>query len=161
MPRVSRLGHVALYAKDPMHMTEFYCDLFDLKVSARDKSGKLAFLGIDPRTNHHDLAFVSRPGAAHISFYVASLAEFRAFHAALKARGIAVLNCQMVMLGLRMDFHDPEGNVAEVNWLHGRWGRFPFFRQVDLDTMSDADILRIVEDIPLEEEVVRAVPSSE
>lgn len=151
LPQVNRLGHVALYAKDPAKLTQFYGDLFNLKVSARNEQGTLAFLGIDPRTNHHDLAIVNNANAAHICFYVDTLAQFREFHADLKERDIRINVCQMVVLGLRMDFCDPEGNVAEVVWLHGKWGRFPFFKAVDLDVMSDEDILRIVDEMPLEE----------
>ncbi len=149
--RVRKLGHVALYAKDVPRMTEFYRDLFDLTVSAQDKTGSITFLGVDPHANHHDIAFVSNRGVAHICFYVDSLSEFREFYAGLKSRNIPVLNCQMVMMGLRMDFHDPEGNLAEVVWPHGKCGHFPFFHKVDLDTMIDEDILRIVDKMPLEE----------
>lgn len=150
MPKVHKLGHVALYAKDAPLLTEFYRDLFDLTVTARAKSGKLAFLAVDPAINHHDLAIVSSPGAEHIAFYVDTLDEFRAFHAQLKARQIPVLNCQMVMFAVRLDFRDPEGNIVEVIWPTGKWGRFPFFRAIDLDAMSNEDILRIVEEMPLE-----------
>lgn len=150
--QVGRLGHVALYAKDVPRMTAFYNDLFDLTISDSDQSGRIAFLGIDPHKNHHDLAFVSNRGAAHVCFYVDTLAEFREFFADLKNRNIPVHTCQVVVFGLRLDFHDPEGNLAEVVWMHGKRGSFPFFKKVDLETMTDEDILRIVDEMPLKEQ---------
>jgi catechol 2,3-dioxygenase-like lactoylglutathione lyase family enzyme len=153
MPRVSRLGHVAIYADDVPRMTEFYRELFDLTISARDESGRIAFLGLEPHKNHHDLAIVSKRSATHVCFYVDSLTEFREFYAGLRSRNIKVLTCQVVVFGVRMDFHDPEGNLAEVLWMHGKLGRWPFFKEVDLETMTDEDILRIVDEMPLEYEV--------
>ncbi|HET7657129.1 MAG TPA: VOC family protein, partial [Bacillales bacterium] len=144
-------GHVALYAKDPARMTDFYSDLFELTISARDKSDRITFMGIDPRSNHHDLSFCSNPGASHIAFYVDTLEEFRGFHQELRRRKIPIFNCQMVILGLRMDFPDPEGNIAEVVWLHGKCGKFPFFEKVDLDKMTDEEIYEIVDSMPLDE----------
>lgn len=151
MPKVSKLGHVVMYAQDVPRLTEFYRDLFGFIVSARDPNEKVSFLAIDPHNNHHDLGFVSGRGAGHISFYVDSLSEFRDFYAALKSRDIPILSCKMVVLGLLVNFKDPEGNTAEVLWRHGKWGRFPFHRKVNLDEMTDEDILRIVDEIPLEE----------
>ena len=152
MPKIRKLGHVALHARDPQLLAAFYRDLFHLTVTARDKTGKMAFLAIDPSVNHHDLAIAAAPGSEHVAFYVDTLAEFRQFHATLRAKGIRILTCQIVMFALRMDFHDPEGNVTEIIWQHGKWGRFPFFHQVDLDTMTDEDILRVVDEMPLEEQ---------
>lgn len=152
MPHVSRLGHVAIYAQNVPLMTEFYRDLFDLTVSDRHESGHIAFLGLDPHKNHHDLSFVSNRGAAHVCFYVDSLAEFREFYAGLKARNIRVHTCQVVVFGLRMDFRDPEGNIAEVVWIHGKLGRWPFFKPLDLETMTDEDILHIVAEMPVRDE---------
>lgn len=151
MAKVSKLGHVALYAKNPERMTEFYSDLFGFTVSAKDEANRIAFMGIDPRTNHHDLCFVSNPNVAHVCFYVDTLTEFRAFHNDLRQRKIPILNCQLVVLGLRMDFPDPEGNIAEVVWLHGKNGKFPFFQKVDLDRMTDEEIYQMIDAMPLDE----------
>jgi catechol-2,3-dioxygenase len=137
---VVRLGHIAIHARSPETLVQFYQDLLGMQVVGGDLGGHLTFLAIDAEANPHDLSIVANPRLAHTAFYVATLADLRAFHQMLKDRGIAPRVCQLVSIGVRLELLDPEGNVVELIWLHGRACRWPYFRDVDLDRHSDDDI---------------------
>ena len=94
MPKVTGLGHVGLYVRDPAAMVSFYEEFLGMTVTGRGEEDRIVFLSARPDEEHHELA-LARSDDRHtdpqqVSFTVGSLADLRNFHAQIKERGYPV-----------------------------------------------------------------------
>jgi len=147
MPKVTGLGHVGIYVRDPQLMIEFYAGFLGLAVTDRGPDDRIVFLSANPAIEHHEFAMVQsaehKTDPQQISFTVGSLADLRAFYAAILERGYPV---EMVVNhgnAIGCYFRDPEENVVEVYWHTGRDWPQPYGDPIDL-SKSEEELLDIV-----------------
>lgn len=147
MPKVTGLGHVGIYVRDPQLMIEFYSGFLGLSVTDRGPDDRIVFLSANPAVEHHEFAMVTstdrKTDPQQISFTVASLADLRAFYAAILERGYPV---EMVVNhgnAIGCYFRDPEENVVEVYWHTGKDWPQPYGDPIDL-SKSEEELLDIV-----------------
>jgi catechol-2,3-dioxygenase len=147
MPKVTGLGHVGIYIRDPQLMIEFYSGFLGMSVTDRGPDDRIVFLSANPAIEHHEFAMVQsaehKTDPQQISFTVASLADLRAFYAAILERGYPV---EMVVNhgnAIGCYFRDPEENVVEVYWHTGKDWPQPYGDPIDL-SKSEAELLDIV-----------------
>jgi catechol-2,3-dioxygenase len=147
MPKVTGLGHVGIYVRDPQQMIEFYSGFLGLSVTDRGPDDKIVFLSANPEIEHHEFAMVKSEDHTsdpqQISFTVGSLADLRSFYAAIVDRGYLI---EMVVNhgnAIGCYFRDPEQNVVEVYWHTGRDWPQPYGDPIDL-SQSEEDLLAIV-----------------
>jgi catechol-2,3-dioxygenase len=76
--------------------------------------GASAFLSSRPDEASHEIALFANPAFAHIAFKVASLAEFRSFHARVVARNVPIKFAANHHASFAFYFDDPDGNMIEV-----------------------------------------------
>jgi catechol-2,3-dioxygenase len=147
MPKVTGLGHVGIYVRDPQLMIEFYSGFLGMSVTDRGPDDGIVFLSANPVIEHHEFAMVQ--SADHtsdpqqISFTVASLADLRTFYAEILDRGYPI---EMVVNhgnAIGCYFRDPEENVVEVYWHTGKDWPQPYADPIDL-SKSEAELLDIV-----------------
>jgi catechol-2,3-dioxygenase len=119
-PQVIGVGHVALSARDPAALAEFYRDVLSLQVVPTETSdlGENVFLSSRPAESV-DLALFANPAYQHTAFEVRSLADLRAFHKRLLDRGVPVKMALNHGVSLSFYFDDPEGHLIEVYWSTG------------------------------------------
>jgi catechol-2,3-dioxygenase len=147
MPKVTGLGHVGIYVRDPQLMIEFYAGFLGLAVTDRGPDDRIVFLSANPAIEHHEFAMVQsaehKTDPQQISFTVGSLADLRAFYAAILERGYPV---EMVVNhgnAIGCYFRDPEENVVEVYWHTGKDWPQPYGDPIDL-SKSEEELLDIV-----------------
>jgi catechol-2,3-dioxygenase len=147
MPKVTGLGHVGIYVRDPHLMIEFYSGFLGMSVTDRGPDDRIVFLSANPAIEHHEFAMVRstdhRSDPQQISFTVASLADLRNFYAQILDRGYPV---EMVVNhgnAIGCYFRDPEDNVVEVYWHTGKDWPQPYADPIDL-SKSEAELLDIV-----------------
>jgi catechol-2,3-dioxygenase len=139
-----KLGHVALVARDPDGLADFYAGFLGLtKVAALDteETGRLLLMASRP-DDAPEFLLLSNPTARHVAFRVDTLAELRERYAAAGERSTQVLFSFDHGSTLSFYFLDPEGNPCELYWETGRrpsGGNRP----VDL-TRSEAEILAMI-----------------
>ncbi len=147
MPKVTGLGHVGIYVRDPQRMIDFYSGFLGMSVTDRGPDDWIVFLSANPSVEHHEFAMVR--SADHtsdpqqISFTVGSLADLRTFYAEILDRGYPV---EMVVNhgnAIGCYFRDPEENVVEVYWQTGRDWPQPYADPIDL-SKSVAELLALV-----------------
>ena len=121
MPQVIGVGHVALSARDPAALAEFYRDVLSLQVVPTETSdlGENVFLSSRPAEVSVDLAIFANPAYQHTAFEVRSLADLRAFHKRLLGRGVPVKMALNHGVSISFYFDDPEGHLIEVYWSTG------------------------------------------
>ena len=147
MPKVTGLGHVGIYVRDPQLMIEFYSGFLGMSVTDRGRDDWIVFLSANPAVEHHEFAMVRsedlKTEPQQISFTVASLADLKNFYAEILDRGFPV---EMVVNhgnAIGCYFRDPEGNVVEVYWHTGKDWPQPYADPIDL-SQSEEELLRIV-----------------
>jgi catechol-2,3-dioxygenase len=147
MPKVTGLGHVGIYIRDPQLMIDFYSGFLGMSVTDRGPDDRIVFLSANPAIEHHEFAMVQsaehKTDPQQISFTVASLADLKAFYAAILERGYPV---EMVVNhgnAIGCYFRDPEENVVEVYWHTGKDWPQPYGDPIDL-SKSEAELLDIV-----------------
>jgi catechol-2,3-dioxygenase len=147
MPKVTGLGHVGIYVRDPQPMIEFYSGFLGLTVTDRGPDDWIVFLSANPAIEHHEFAMVRsddrKTEPQQISFTVASLADLRTFYAEIIDRGLPV---EMVVNhgnAIGCYFRDPEENVVEVYWHTGRDWPQPYADPIDL-SKSEEELRGIV-----------------
>lgn len=147
MPRVTGLGHVGIYVRDPQRMIDFYSGFLGMSVTDRGADDRIVFLSANPAIEHHEFALVRsddrKTDPQQISFTVASLADLRAFYAEIIDRGYPV---EMVVNhgnAIGCYFRDPEENVVEVYWHTGKDWPQPYGDPIDL-SKSEEELLDIV-----------------
>jgi catechol-2,3-dioxygenase len=121
MPRVMAVGHVALNARDPAALAEFYREVLGFRVVPTETSdlGENVFLSSHPAEVSVDLALFRNPAYQHTAFEVCSLADLRAFHKRLLGRGVPVKMALNHGVSLSFYFDDPERHLIEVYWSTG------------------------------------------
>jgi catechol-2,3-dioxygenase len=147
MPKVTGLGHVGIYVRDPQLMIEFYAGFLGMSVTDRGPDDSIVFLSANPAIEHHEFAMVRstehKSDPQQISFTVASLADLRQFYAQIIDRGYPV---EMVVNhgnAIGCYFRDPEENVVEVYWRTGKEWPQPYGDPIDL-TAPEEELLGIV-----------------
>lgn len=144
MPKVTGLGHVGIYIKDPAAMVDFYSGFLGLTVTDREETDKIIFLSARPDEEHHEIALAPHPtrhtDPQQLSFRVASLADLRAFYAQIVERGYPVDRCVSHGNAFGCYFRDPEDNLVEVYWPTGVDWPQPYTRHIDL-TGSQEELL--------------------
>ncbi|MCC6306258.1 MAG: VOC family protein [Rhodobacteraceae bacterium] len=142
LPRISRLGHVAIIVGDIDRAVAFYSEYLGLKVSERFDYGAArvghgvamqaaAFMRCT--TTHHELSiFVPRreagaaaaagrtpgPGLHHIAFELASPEDLKALYVRMRDGGVEIVHCRVGGPGNQPRFYarDPDGNLLEFYW---------------------------------------------
>src|SRR6266852_4379423 len=94
MPKVTGLGHVGIYMKDPAVMIDFYSNFLGLTVTDRGENDRIVFLSARPEEEHHEIA-LARSDTLHsevqqLSLTLDSLADLRTFYAQIVERGYTV-----------------------------------------------------------------------
>ena len=120
-PQVIGVGHVALSARDPVALAEFYRDVLSLQVVPTESSdlGESAFLSSHPVEASIDLVLFANPAFQHTAFEAGSLADLRAFHQRILRRGVPVKMALNHGVTLSFYFEDPEGHLIEIYWSTG------------------------------------------
>jgi catechol-2,3-dioxygenase len=147
MPKVTGLGHVGIYVRDPEPMIEFYSGFLGMSVTDRGPDDRIVFLSANPAIEHHEFAMVRsedhKTDPQQISFTVASLADLRTFYAEILDRGYPVDMVVNHGNAIGCYFRDPEGNVVEVYWHTGKDWPQPYGDPIDL-SQSEDELLDIV-----------------
>jgi len=120
-PRVMGVGHVALHARDPAALAEFYRELLGFQVVPTETSdlGENVFLSSRPAEVSVNLALFGNPAFQHTAFEVRSLADLRALYKHVLDRGVPVKMALNHGVSLSFYFDDPEGHLMEVYWSTG------------------------------------------
>jgi catechol-2,3-dioxygenase len=147
MATISGFYHVGMAAHDPAALAAFYRDALGMTITGGSDEGspfgKTAFLSSRPEEENHELAIFATPMYRHFAFKVASLADLRALHRQITARGIPIKLALNHGCSLAFYFDDPEGNMIEVYWPTGLHNYQPYGDPLDLDA-SDADLIEEV-----------------
>lgn len=117
--RISKLGMVILYAKDPSKSLAFYRDLLGMKVTEESPGWvELDGGGVSIALHHHDAIPAKRePTLPWIVFFVD---DVRGTYEALKAKGATFLVPPTKVCGdetwsgLSADLLDPDGNQVSL-----------------------------------------------
>ncbi len=149
MPK-ARLAHVALSAKDPATLAQFYQEMFDMQLVGGTKTGSNTFVASHPHEENHDLAiFKDNPRAVHIGLRVDSPGELLAFYHEAKVRGLPILYTWNHGFALALYFPDPEGNLIEVYWATGREDyQPPYVEQLELEGQTEESLRQLVASMP-------------
>jgi catechol-2,3-dioxygenase len=147
MPKVTGLGHVGIYVRDPQIMIDFYSGFLGMSVTDRGPDDRIVFLSANPAIEHHEFVLVKsedrKTDPQQVSFTAASLADLRIFYAEILSRGYPI---EMVVNhgnAIGCYFRDPEENVVEVYWHTGRDWPQPYGDPIDL-LKSEEELLGIV-----------------
>jgi catechol-2,3-dioxygenase len=147
MATISGFYHVGMAARDPAALAAFYRDALGMTITggsdAGSPFGQTAFLSSRPEQENHELAIFAAPMYRHLAFKVASLADLRALHRQVTARGIPIALALNHGCSLAFYFDDPEGNMVEVYWPTGLPNDQPYGDPLDLDG-SDAALIEAV-----------------
>ena len=146
----ARLAHVALSAKDPTALAQFYQEMFGMELVGGTKTGSNAFVASNPHEENHDLAlFKDNPRAAHIGLRVDSPGELLEFYREAKARGLQILYTWNHGFALAIYFPDLEGNLIEVYWATGREDyQPPYVEQLELEGQTEESLRQLVASMP-------------
>jgi len=125
--RCNKIGHVALYVKDPERSAKFYTDVMGFAVSDAYDGGMLPGGAVFLRcsADHHGVALFKLPegqpahGAFHhMAFEVSTLDEVLRAREHLRRHDVAIhfegrrrAGCQ-----LAIEFTDPDGHNPEIYW---------------------------------------------
>jgi catechol-2,3-dioxygenase len=133
-------------------MVAFYRDVMGMQVTKQNWRMGAVFLSADPEAVDHEIALMrGRPSAddphliQQISMRVATLDDVRTFHRRLRAEGYRIERVVNHASAIGCYFFDPEGNRTEVFWLTGRPCWVPTAQAVDLDALSDGEVLALVD----------------
>ena len=151
MPKVTGLGHVGLYVKDPQTMVDFYHNFLGMEITDRGEDDRIVFLSARPREEHHELALVRDPerksDPQQVSFTVGSLSDLKDFYRGIKERGLAIDRVVNHGIAFGCYFRDPEGNRIEVYWPTGKEYPQPHGDPIDLD-QPDEELMNALENMP-------------
>jgi catechol-2,3-dioxygenase len=151
MPKVTGLGHVGLYVKDPALMADFYARFLGLTITDRADDDRIVFLSARPEVEHHELALArsadQKSDPQQISFTVGSLADLRAFYAQIRERGYLLDRVVSHGNAFGCYFRDPEGNRIEIYWHTGKEWPQLYGEPIDLD-QSEEELLALLDKMP-------------
>lgn len=152
MPKVTGLGHVGIYMREPAKMVDFYSGFLGLSVSDRGPDDRIVFLTANPEVEHHEFALVKddarKSDTQQLSFTVDSLADLKAFYRAIVEREYPVDRTVNHGNAVGCYFRDPEGNRVEVYWHTGKEWPQPYADPIDL-ALSEEELLAIIDSTPL------------
>jgi catechol-2,3-dioxygenase len=142
------IGHVGLHAKNPAASAEFYRDVLGMEITGGSSSdhplGATAFLSRHPGEKPHDIVLFAKPENVHTAFKVASLAEFRSFHARVVEKKIPIKFAFNHHESFAFYFDDPDGNMIEVYWPTGDLNRRqPYLEPLDLSQPDEVLLEKI------------------
>ncbi|WP_219640466.1 VOC family protein [Cohnella sp. CFH 77786] len=141
------LSHVALHAKDPKSLSEFYNRVLGLETVGYSPNWTATFLRSRASEENHELAFVASAQIAHFAFKAATLGELKQLYAELTAAGIIVRATQIQAGSVAIFFADPEDNLIEVHWPTPLADRKPpFIHPVDL-AKTEEEIMEILRQV--------------
>jgi catechol-2,3-dioxygenase len=147
MATIAGFSHVGLAAQDPAALAAFDRDALGMTITGGSDEGRrfgaTAFLSSRPAEENHELAIFAAPLYRHLAFKAASLADPRALHRRVTARGTPVKLALNHGCSLAFDFDGPEGNTVEVSWPTGLDNPQPHGDPLDFDA-SDADLIAAV-----------------
>jgi catechol-2,3-dioxygenase len=148
MPKVTRLGHVGLFVKDPDVMLDFYANFLGMTVTDRDE--RRVFLSARPEEEHHELLLAKNEerhtDPQQLSFLVDSLADLRTFYAQIVERGYSIDHVNNHGNAIGCYFRDPEDNRVEVYWHTDIDWPQPFSEPVDL-SLSEEELMNVLKDM--------------
>jgi catechol-2,3-dioxygenase len=148
MPKVTRLGHVGLFVRDPEVMLDFYANFLGMTVTDRDE--RRVFLSSRPDEEHHELLLAKNEerhtDPQQLSFIVGSLADLRTFYAQIVERGYSIDHVNNHGNAIGCYFRDPEDNRVEVYWHTGIDWPQPFSQPVDL-ALSEEELMDVLKDM--------------
>lgn len=151
MPKVTGLGHVGLFVRDPTVMVDFYQNFLGLQVTDRGEGDWIVFLSARPEQEHHELALMRAPDrnseVQQVSFTVGSLGDLRAFWQQIKERGYPVDRVVNHGIAFGCYLRDPEGNRVEIYWPTGRDYPQPHGDPIDLD-LPEPELLALLDRMP-------------
>ncbi|MBF9149624.1 VOC family protein [Novosphingobium jiangmenense] len=122
--RIERIAHVVLYVRDPEASARWYCEVLNMKITARAGDGPYkggVFLSFGE--SDHDVAlFKAEEGASkgkefeHIGFQLAStsMEDLRRNHEFFQQRGVKIAEILDHGVSVGIYFYDPDGHMLEV-----------------------------------------------
>jgi len=121
MPRIKRVGHVVLFARDPDASARWYGDILGTEVMATYEPASAVFLSLGRRD--HDIALFKAPedralghhDLEHVAFEIdGDLEDFKRFHARLVEAGVTIKGVVDHGISYGIYFLDPDGHQLEV-----------------------------------------------
>ncbi|MGZ5860203.1 MAG: VOC family protein [Croceibacterium sp.] len=121
---IERIAHIVLFVQDPEASARWYCDVLNMKVTARAGDGPYKggiFLSFGE--SDHDIAlFKAENGAPrgkefeHIGLQMAgtSMDDLRRNHAFFQERGVEIAEILDHGVSVGIYFYDPDGHMLEV-----------------------------------------------
>ena len=153
MSRVVGLGHVGIYCWDLKKMTDFYQNFMGMQLTKQNWQRGMIFLSTDPDRSDHEIALMAgRPEGERphlidqISMRVETLDDLRDFVRRIKEAGLRIDHIVSHCSAIGCYFFDPEGNRTEVFWLTGRPCWVPALQPVDVENLTDDQIMAIVDE---------------
>ena len=134
--KVTRLNHAVLFVSAIDRAVDFYTDVFDFEVIAREPRANAAFLRTPGSDNHHDLGLFGlganaapkvrgAVGLYHLAWQVATIDDLAEARTRLLEAGALTGESSH---GATKSLYgaDPDGNEFEVMWLLPRqsWGEY-------------------------------------
>ena len=136
------LCHIGIHSKEPAKLANFYQDVLGMQVVGGSGSdspfGASTFLSSRPDEESHEIVIFADDRLRHTAFRVATLADLRARHRDVMARGLAIKMALNHGVSLAFYFDDPEGNMIEIYWATGLAYGQPYGHPIDLALPEDA-----------------------
>jgi catechol 2,3-dioxygenase-like lactoylglutathione lyase family enzyme len=122
--KVDRIAHVVLFVRDPEASAQWYCDVLNMKITARAGDGPYkggVFMSFGE--SDHDIAlFKAEDGATkgkefeHIGLMMAgtSMDDLRANYSYFRERGVEIAEILDHGVSVGIYFYDPDGHMLEV-----------------------------------------------
>jgi catechol 2,3-dioxygenase-like lactoylglutathione lyase family enzyme len=122
--KIDHIAHIVLFVKDPEASAQWYCDVLNMKITARAGDGPYkggVFLSFGE--SDHDIAlFKAEDGASkgkefeHIGMMMAgtSMDDLRRNYAYFKERGVQIAEILDHGVSVGIYFYDPDGHMLEV-----------------------------------------------
>lgn len=121
---VDRIAHIVLFVRDPEASAQWYCDVLNMKITARAGDGPYkggVFMSFGE--SDHDIAlFKAEEGATkgkefeHVGLMLksTSMEDLRANYAFFNERGVEIAEILDHGVSVGIYFYDPDGHMLEV-----------------------------------------------
>src|SRR5579859_2340085 len=139
---IQKLGHVGIYAKDLVHMRDFYARVVGLHIA--DETPSAVFMSSDPEREHHEFVLFQANGpdqhtsVQQISFSCEQLEDVVQYYHRFKDNGVKFRSVTSHGNAVGLYFFDPEDNVCEVYWTTPWKAHQPYGVAVDLNKDLEA-----------------------
>lgn len=122
--KVQKIAHIVLFVRDPEASAAWYCDVLNMKITARAGDGPYkggVFLSFGE--SDHDIAlFSAEEGATkgkefeHVGLMMAgvSMEDLRTNYAYFRERGVKIAEILDHGVSVGIYFYDPDGHMLEV-----------------------------------------------